>query len=85
MVLAESGGDGGSEGGASGPPQGGVASALAAAGGADATYTIPSQLKQGWLEVEAKQRLVVLAGLLRQKLLGGGPKVTFELEMQPQK
>ncbi|KAL6759792.1 P-loop containing nucleoside triphosphate hydrolase protein [Haematococcus lacustris] len=35
-------------------------------------FQLPSQLRQSFMEVEDKQRLVTLAGLLRQKLMGGG-------------
>ncbi len=37
-------------------------------------FELPAQLKQRYIEVEAKQRLVMLAGLLRQKLMGGKPR-----------
>jgi hypothetical protein len=37
---------------------------------ADEQYKLPSQLRQAFMEVEDKQRLVTLAGLVRQKLMG---------------
>ena len=37
-------------------------------------FVIPEQLRQSFVEVPSKQRLMVLAGLLRQKLQQRGPK-----------
>lgn len=71
LELHIEGGDGG-EGGTQ--AAGGVAKPGSKAGGPGGeleAYSIPSALSQNWVEVEAKQRLVVLAGLLRAKLVGG--------------
>jgi len=38
------------------------------------SYSIPSQLRQSYVFVECRQRLLALAGLIRQKLLKTGFK-----------